>query len=377
MLIMGAIFLLAAGAPLHVTQAQTTSEQTKAELLEELYALLALLTSLLAQAEAEAANDTTGPDAVVVTDDLYLSDVQVTPAETALVPGDEDITIADVALLFKQGDTAVSRLTVVFDTDEDVRARDYFQSVSLVVGGAVIETASVRDNEVRISDLDISFTDSIEEEIAVQVNIADTIAETIAWEFSIADVRYTDETSGNQIDETTGDIKERLPITVYAADDATLAIETALTNPTAQTFALTDDLDTQRHEVFAFTLNAQESEFDTEISEIVLQVSSSQDQTELINELELVIDGDYFEPSYIPEDSDEDWLFDIDGELALAAGTAQTVLVIVEFEEADDITPGTTLTLAIESITFAGKTDELTATSDITSNTHSFTTASN
>ncbi len=290
--------------------------------------------------------------------------------ESDVEEGEEDAPVAEVTVEFTDGDAEISRLDLSFKdaagTDSD--AWDVFTTFSLWVDGEMIAEADASDEDdylgdeddgvVRFSGLDLVGMEDEEVTIVVAASINNNLesAELGDWDVKGVAVRFFDAdgvATTEDGSEVTGDTATFTIEVEGAGDD--LDMKSSTNDPDATTLALDED-DTSEYTVFAFELDADDSDGDVTIEGITIDLvmsSSTRNLDEVVKDVRIEIDGE----SFAADDFDGAATgsvavdFDVDGDFTIDAEDAVEVAVIVEFEDmdGDSALQGVTLTASVDT----------------------------
>lgn len=264
---------------------------------------------------------------------------------------------------------------------------DYAESVQVMFGGDVVGEADVED----FSENSDVWTKSIsldgviirageEEEISVMVTALNTIdsedTDTDDWQADVINVRFEDGEGVITTENTDTDTLEQSFDFVQEGDGEDLNLKSSSNDPDATTFLVDEDDKSDWFEVFAFRIEAEESDVDLE--DLVLTVTTSETEYEnIVSDVAIEIDGEEFD-DYTVADEDTttaDLTFDIDSDYTIDADDTVEVVVKMEFLRALAYTSGTT-TVQVQTVSVSGEgADDLTDTATVTGEEHTLSTA--
>ena len=232
--------------------------------------------------------------------------------------GQEDQPVAEIDIEFDNGDALIQQIELGFELNSGQSGAeedpwDTFENVSLWVDGdkiAELETDDEDDweggddNELTFSRLDIFAAE--DEEVTVVVAVTtdngldfDDSDQTNTWTISLESfgnisinegLRYEDADGFVTEDNPTGDDDTTFEIEEEGAEDE-LDVRSSDDDPDATVLELEDDSDTE-HVVFAFELDATDSENDIEFDQIVVDFTmSSGTLADFADDAVLLVDG--------------------------------------------------------------------------------------
>jgi peptidoglycan hydrolase-like protein with peptidoglycan-binding domain len=300
-----------------------------------------------------------------------LEDFQTNEGEdTSVAEGEDNASVMDVEFGVEDGDVEINRVDVAFDhvSGGDEEPWDIFESVSLWVDGDEVASIDVDDDSVwsenepnsgdyrlRIADIDdfiVREGDTAEFTVAVTVSGNVDDAGAVEWQTFIPDdgIRAIDSEDINhfigETDETVNfDINE-------AGAGSELVVRTSSEDPDAQTLQLERETTSGWMNVFAFELDADDSEDDLTIDSIPLTVDVTDSETynALVRDARLVIDGEEYDDVEVQSGATDTatLVFDTEG-LTLDAGESVTVELELEFRALSQADEGTKLQASISS----------------------------
>lgn len=275
-------------------------------------------------------------------------------SDDSVEEGAEDAEIAELSIEATDGDIEIARMDIALvgvNTPTESDPWEVFESVSLWVDGDMVAEMTADDEDeyldeddgtIRFSGIDLVAKEDEEVEVVVAATIqgdVDGAGTDADWTVSVEGVRYFDADGVADDDSTTDEIGDTASFEIVAEGEGDeLTVRTSSEDPTATTIQLEDDEKTDYTTVFAFKLDASDSDGDVEVNEVRVDVAATQDgttgtsTTNLISDAQLVVDGEVFDDVTITHGVNGQFLFDIDGDLVIDAGEEATVEFQVEFK---------------------------------------------
>jgi len=300
--------------------------------------------------------------------------------------------VAEFEFDVEDADVRISRVDLDFTTtatgSEEDEPWNTFDTITLSVNGEEVASEDVSDEDewldndspyqFRFSNLDAVVKEGERAVITVEIEAAgsiDSASTDIDWTIEVGDegIRAID---GAGIDQYIGDASgEEVTFTVNEeGSNEELNISSSSDDPEATVFQVEDDQTSDWYTVFAFELDAEESDIDLEEVAIGL-ISSDVDVTTVVNDAMLVIDGEEFD--------DFDWedlsstasttVFDIDKDFTIPEGETVTVELKLEFKSliGANYIAGTTITASTSGVFITGEgADNVTADGAASGETH-------
>lgn len=285
--------------------------------------------------------------------------------------------IAEIEFDVEDGDAAIDRIDLEL-TNGGSDPWDVFESATLLVDGEEIGSIDLSDEDeyldedlgtFRVSDIDYTAQDGDTVTIVVEVTTQNNVDDEDqgSWDIAVQDdgIRATD---GEGIQQYIGDDTQivSFDVEVAGADDE-LNVSSSSEDPEADTFKVEDNKKSESYAIFAFDLEAQES--DVEINTVDIEVetgTTTVDVDDMVSEFTLEIDGEEFNDwSYVDADDGATTTatiqFDIDKDYTLEADSEVTVVLMAEFKAANgtNYDSGETITASIadEAIDGEGSDD--------------------
>ncbi len=242
-----------------------------------------------------------------------LSDDEVTE-------GSSDAELAEIMIKVEDGDALIHRIILSFAAASSVSENDpedVFEAVSLWVDGEMVAEMDTNrssswkgsdDDTLRFSGLDLSLQSDEEMTITVAATLQDGIdpdrgsVNGDKWTIMLGDLRLEDGTGYVSEESALGSEDAQFTIIAEGSDDE-LKLGYSDLDPNAKTLKLDEDNSTKNQNIFAFELDAEDSDNDIEISKVAIDFMSS-----------TTISSSTIRTSVL-EDQPE---FDRDGELTLA-----------------------------------------------------------
>jgi hypothetical protein len=318
----------------------------------------------------DEATDDEDEDSADLSGEADLDSFEIEDAdESDVEEGEEEVAVAEVTVEFTDGDASISRLDLAFTDSEgtDSDAWDVFTAFSLWVDGEMVAEASASDEDdylgdeddgiVRFSGLDIVGMEDEEVVITVAASINNNLetAELGEWDVDGVAIRFFDADGVATTEDAAPVTDDTATFTIEvegAGDD--LDMKSSSNDPDATTLALDED-DTAEYTVFAFELDADDSDGDVTIEEVVIDLalsSTTRNLNEVVKDVRIEIDGESFDAEdFDGSDDTEAVVFEVDGDATIDAEDAVEVTVIVEFEDmdGDSTLQGVTLTASVDT----------------------------
>lgn len=299
-----------------------------------------------------------------------LEDVEIDNAsDDEVEEGSEDAEVATVTLSAENGDIEIDRMSFTLDytgtttgdrTDEPWEA---FETISLWVDGDMVGEFDAADEDEYLDEDDGTFRFSglelvVREGEQVEVVVAATVAGSVdgvdldpTWDISLDEIRYFD-ADGVASDEDISTDAAEFTI-VEEGEGEELELASSSEEPDAETIVL-DENDSTDGLIFAFELDADDSEGDIELNELTvdIEISSTTGAIEdVVEDFYVEIDGETFDAeTYNDDGATTSVSFDIDGDVVIDAESTVTVMVYAEFSEMDSDSDyqGVTITASID-----------------------------
>jgi hypothetical protein len=291
--------------------------------------------------------------------------------------GDTDVEVGTFTIEFENGDAEISRMDIALlgDGETDtlgsprVEPWEAFETVSLWVDGDMIAEVDASDEddyldedtgELRFSNLNLVGMEDEEIEVVVAVTVMNNLdinAELGDWNLYALSMRFFD-ADGVATTEDRGDLQDDFSGTtadfeiLAEGDGEELELARSNDDPDETTLMADDDED---YGIFAFELEADDSEGDIEIDTISIDVvisSSTGALDDVISDFYIEIDGDKFDAeSYTGTGDTATLVFDVDGDFVVDAGDTATVMLYAEVDEMDDASDyqGVTITASLDT----------------------------
>lgn len=317
--------------------------------------------------------------------------------------GSEDMQVAEVTVEFADGDAMITRLDIALDAttdgNDDVDPWDTFEEVSLWVDGDEVAREDVSDEDsyldedlgtLRFSGLDIVAMEDEEVVITVAVSVGnsvDGVSDGADWDVAATGLRFVDADDVTSTETTAFDLQAAaasysgatgaFTINEAGAGDS-LDLESSSDDPDATTFSLDEDNNVEEA-IFAFELSAEDSDGDVDLNSITLTatVTTASSVDDLVNDFRIEIDGEsYAAESYTGTGMTATLVFDIDGDVTVAADTVSTVVLFADFEDMEAGDEGSTIVVDVRptGVDAEGADDITVGGTQKTSETHTLRT---
>lgn len=270
----------------------------------------------------------------------------------------------------EDGDVMLERIDITLtpsDTPTEDDAWDAFDEIALIVDGDEIASEDVSSKsdwkeddspyEFRFSGLDAVFMDGDSVEIEIEITANDSVDDAgtdAEWELSIEsdDMRLVD---GEGINQYVGDGSSVTFDIVSEGADDDLELQSSDDEILEDTIIVATD-DKETAPIFAFLLDANDSDNDIDINEIEIDVvlsSSTAQIGDLVNDFYIevaneTIDADAWSSSATGTLT---LTFDVDGDVTVDADSEEEVVLFAEFEEmeSDSALQGVTITASLDT----------------------------
>jgi Putative peptidoglycan binding domain len=275
-------------------------------------------------------------------------------ADDSIEEGSEEAEIAELSIEATDGDIEIDRLDIALvgvNTPTESDPWEVFETVSLWVDGDMIAEMTADDEDeyldeddgtIRFSGLDLVAMEDEEVEVVIAATVqgdVDGAGTDADWTVSVEEVRYFDADGVADDDSTTDELGDTAAFEIVAEGEGDeLTVRTSSEDPSATTIQLEDDKKTDYTTVFAFRLDASDSDGDVEVNEIRVDVAATEDgatgtsTTNLISDAQLVIDGEIYDDVTITHGTTGNFVFDIDGDVVIDAEGEVTVEFQTEFK---------------------------------------------
>jgi len=316
--------------------------------------------------------------------------------------GAEEEVIAVVTVEAADGDIEVDRMTFeindgsVANTEKD--PWDVFETIALMMDGKMVAEfdASDEDNyldedtgEFRFSGLGLVLREDEEVELEVTATIAGDVdsagSATLAdWVIVGTEVRYFDADGVAEDDDTTDELPSGSAsfVIVVEGDGDELAVKTASEDPDSTTLQLEDDTKSGFLTVFAFDLDAKDSDSDIEVTSVRVDVTATSDGTLatttslIIDDAELVIGGVKYDDVTITHGTTGQFVFDIDSnDLVIDADDRVTAEFKVRFKSLASTLEGASIKGSVAGANVEAEgSDDVTVSGSATGDEHTLRT---
>ncbi len=285
--------------------------------------------------------------------------------------GAEDTEIAEITVEAVDGDIEVDRMTFTIvgqSTPTEDEPWEVFDTITLWVDGDMIGEFDASDEdayldeddgEFRFSGLDLVLNEDEEVDITVAASVqgdVDGAGTDADWRLTATEVRFFDADGVADDDATTDELPTaQADFSIVAEGEGDeLTVKSSSEDPDATTLQLEDDETSEFMTIFAFELDASDSDGDVEVSGLTVDVDATEDGTTatstifLINDAQLVIDGETYDDVTITNGTTGNYLFDFEDEVVIDAEGSVTVEFQVEFEALDADFEGATVQASVD-----------------------------
>lgn len=307
--------------------------------------------------------------------------------------------IAEIEFDVEDADVELNRvdLSLVADGDnEEEDPWDTFDSLRLLIDGNEIGEIDLSDEDeyldeddgtFRLSNLDYVIDEGETVKIVVEVTAQNSVdgadADAATWTINVETdgIRATDAEGieqyiGTAADEVEFDV-------VVEGDGEELNVSTSSDDPETETYQVYDDEKSDFHSIFAFDIEAEES--DVEFDTVTLRVTTSATTSTMVDDFVLEIDGEEFDDwSYVGTpaagSSTVSVEFDIDGDYTLDADSEVTAVLKAKFKAANGTNYSSSSTNTILARILDGGiegegADDIDSDGNVTGDTHTLSVA--
>jgi hypothetical protein len=308
--------------------------------------------------------------------------------DTDIEEGQEAAPVAEFEVSFEDGDAMIDRLDVELTATGEEDGWDTFDEVSLWVDGDEVASIDTSDEDnwnsdeqtLRFSGLDLVAMEDEDVTITIAVTVAGSVDDLDAnWDVDVTEIRYTDAddvTSTDTVAVTATDFD----ITVEGADDEVI-VKSSTEDIDATTLQLEDDSKSDMMTIFTFDIDTDDSTNDIEVDTIVVSVDGTEDGTTgtttalLIDDAQLVVDGEEYDDVTIVNGTTGTYTFDIDGDLVIEAGDRVSVEFQVEFKALASTLEGATVQATADGSDIVSEgADDITGEGSATGDEHTLRT---
>ena len=311
-------------------------------------------------------------------------------SDDTIEEGQEDAEIAEVTLEAQDGDIMITRMDVSLETTGTDDPWEVFDTISLWVDGEMVAEMDASDEDeyldeddfsLRFSGLDIVAMEDEELEILIGASIQDGVDDVPAdWTIEVNEVRYFDADDVSTDDDSTEDLGsidgsgEALSASFsieMEGDGDELSVRTSSEDPDATTIELEDDEKSEWVTIFAFELDAGDSDGDVTVNGLTVTVDATSNGTLaassslFIADAMIVIDGEEYDDYDLAGSSmNDEYVFDFDDEAMIDADGMATVEFKVEFKSLALANEGATVQASVVDTADAGTDVDVDAESE-------------
>jgi hypothetical protein len=311
-------------------------------------------------------NDNNGNDDDLNGGEASLESFDISTGDDSDVNEGQSAEIAEIEFDVEDGDVLINRIDLQLVADgsnEEEDPWDTFESLRLLIDGDEIADIDLSDEDeylnedegtIRLSNINYKVEEGDSVNIVVEVDAQNSVdgADTgdSSWTINVLDegIRAID---AEGIQQYIGDESETVDFDVVGkGEDDELNVSSSSDDPDATTLKVEDNKKSDEHEIFAFDLDAQDS--DIEINTVQIVLESDEDVSDVISGLTLEIDGEQFTDwEFVGSGTTTRTVeFDIDKDYILEADSEVTAVLIAEFKAANgtNYNPGATIQASIE-----------------------------
>jgi peptidoglycan hydrolase-like protein with peptidoglycan-binding domain len=315
----------------------------------------------------ETETGSTGGSASLSGGEASLEDYDISSGDEDEVEEGASAEVAEIEFDVEDADAMIDRVDLKFanaSTTDSTDVWDALESVQLLIDGKEVASANLDDEDdyldedegtIRLSNIDYTVeegeTVTIVVEVTAQDNIDSDDLDTFLVSVDQDGIRATDGEGIQQYLVTSSESSETVSFDVVEEGDGEeLNVSSSSNDPDSETLKVEDDKKSDWYEIFAFDVEAEES--DIEFDKVTLKLTSDVAVADVIDDLELSIDGENF----------DDWSiasttalvttveFDIDGDFTLDADDEIEVVLSAKFKSANgsNYSSGATIKAQIE-----------------------------
>lgn len=281
--------------------------------------------------------------------------------------GAEDEDIAELTLEARDGDILLTRMDVAvvgINSPEEDEPWDVFEDFSLWVDGDRVARFDDADDEdeyldeddgtFRFRNLDLVLEEDEEVEMIIRASVQNNVdgAGTDAdWSVAVEEVRYFDAddvaTDEDNVDDM-GTFVEFSIVTEGEGEELNFSLSSD--NPDAMDIVVDTDRTTDDETILIYEIEAEDN--DIEIDNLFVTVVTSDTTSDVVDDIELEIDGEYFrdDSRVVNSAFSTTYEFDIDGDIVIDEDDEVEVEVIVDLKAQEGRYPnGTTIRAQVTS----------------------------
>lgn len=261
--------------------------------------------------------------------------------------GSEDAPVAELTLEATDGDLELSRMDIMVANTADDQW-EIFESFSLWMDGEKVGEVDASDEDeyldeddgtLRFSDLDIVLMEDEEVELTIAASVQsnlDTVPDEV--NISVEEVRYFDADGVADDDGSTDQIGDTVSFDiVQEGEGEELTFSLGSNNPDSTDIVVDEDDTTDGVTILEYEIESEEG--DIEINELWARITTgTEDVTDVVDDVYLVIDGEEFdaEATTTSGSINQDYRFDIDGDVVVEDGETITVELVVDLKSTDN-----------------------------------------
>ena len=270
--------------------------------------------------------------------------------------GAEDEVIAEITAEATDGDIELDRMDLrLINVDGSDDPWEVFETITLWVDGDMIAEFSADDEDeylnedngtFRFTGIDLVLNEDEEVEIQVGATVMSSVDDDLTggntWTVQADEVRYFDADGVADDDSSTDDLTGTTVSfdIVEAGDGEELKFSLGDNNPDATDIIVEENKKTDGVTILEYTIEAEEG--DIELNTLYVTVETSATTTAILDDIELVIDGETFKDDGVTANSaftntntKKTYEFDIDGDIVVDADDEVTVEVVVDLKAQD------------------------------------------
>lgn len=268
--------------------------------------------------------------------------------DTEIEENEKDASIAELALEARDGDIELDRMDITLagvDSPSEDDPWDVFEDIALWVDGDLVKRVHADDENdyldeddgiIRLSNLNIILEQNEEVEMMITVTVqngVDAAGIDANWSVAVEGVRYFDgdgvATREESVDEL--GIFANFEI-VPEGEGEELKFSLAEDNPDVMDIIVDADDTTDEVTILVYTIEAKDN--DIELNNLFVTVVTSATTSEIVDDIELIIDGQHFrdEGSVVNSALSTTYEFDIDDDVVIDEDDEVEVEVVVDLK---------------------------------------------
>lgn len=291
-----------------------------------------------------------------------LSDFIINPGPVSNIEeGDTDVVVAEAILEASNGDIEISRMDIQLTADSGNDQRNpwnTFESVSLWIDGDRVAEVDAdnrddylnRNNGIlRFTGLDLIVREDEEVMIEIAVSVQGAVRGATTgdaeWDIEVDAIRYFDADGVATDDRSSFDIGTPVTFDIgEAGEGEELRFSLSSDNPRSTGIQVDETSRTNNVTILAYEIESRDN--DIELNELAVRIDTSTTTTNVINDINLLIDGRVYRDTGFTAVSttSRTYTFDIDGRVTIDRGDRAEVEVQVNLNaQSGNYPSGTTI----------------------------------